>query len=121
MLNRILELEGYEVATAANGRAAVTLLDKYQPDLVILDVIMPELDGFQVLNLIRQRSEVPIIMLTAKCEIATLRDALVIGADDYIRKPFRTRELVARIKAKLRRAKPESPLPPTARIEPPTH
>ena len=121
MLNRILELEGYNVATAANGRAAVTLLDEYQPDLVILDIIMPELDGFQVLDLIRQRSDVPIIMLTAKREVTTLRDALVIGADDYIRKPFRTRELVARIKAKLRRAKPEAPLPPTARIEPPTH
>ena len=117
MLNRILELEGYDVATVTNGRAAVTLLDKYQPDLVILDIIMPELDGFQVLDLIRQRSEVPVIMLTAKREVTTLRDALVIGADDYIRKPFRTRELVARIKAKLRRAKPGAPLAPATGID----
>jgi len=117
MVNRILELEGYNVATAANGRAAVALLDEYKPDLVILDIIMPELDGFQVLNLIRQRSEVPVIMLTAKCEVTTLRDALVAGADDYLKKPFRTRELVARIKAKLRRAELGLLSPPTTGIE----
>lgn len=117
MLNRLLELEGYNVATAANGRAAVALLDEYQPDLVILDIILPELDGFQILNLIRQRSEVPVIMLTAKCEATTLRDALLAGAEDCVKKPFRTRELLARIKAKLRRAEPGTPLPPTTGIE----
>lgn len=72
--------------------------------MVILDIMMPEMDGFQVLNLIRQRSSIPVIMLTARCEVTTLRDALVHGADDYIYKPFHTRELVARIRAKLRRA-----------------
>jgi DNA-binding response OmpR family regulator len=103
ILNRTLELEGYDVAIAADGRAALALLEEYRPDLVILDIIMPELDGFQVLNLIRQRSNIPVIMLTARCEITTLRDALALGADDYVRKPFRIRELLARIKAKLRR------------------
>lgn len=66
---------------------------------------MPELDGFQVLDLIRQQSNVPVIMLTGRGEVTTLRDALVLDADDYIRKPFYTRELLARIEAKLRRSK----------------
>ncbi len=104
MLSRILELEGYGVALAANGRAALTVLEEREPDLVILDIIMPGLDGFQVLKLIRQRSNVPVIMLTARCEVTSLRDAVVLGADDYVRKPFHTRELLARIRAKLRRA-----------------
>ena len=104
MVSYILELEGYGVAVAANGRAALALLEECGPDLVILDIVMPELDGFQVLDLIRQRSNVPVIMLTARNEVTTLRDALALGADDYVRKPFRTRELLARIQAKLRRA-----------------
>jgi len=65
---------------------------------------MPGLDGFQVIDLMRQRSDVPIIMLTAKSEVTSLRDALVLGADDYVRKPFSILELVARVRAKLRRA-----------------
>jgi len=107
MLNCILELEGYDVATAADGRQALALLEEYEPDLVLLDIIMPGLDGFQVLDFIRQRSDIPIIMLTARCEVTSLRDALALGADDYVRKPFRTRELLARIRAKLRRAEAE--------------
>ena len=106
MLGRTLELEGYDVTTAADGRSALTLLEKHEPDLVILDIIMPELDGFQVLNLIRQHSDVPVIMLTARCEVTSLQEALALGADDYVRKPFRTRELLARIRAKLRRTRP---------------
>ena len=112
MLSRILELEGYDVILAANGRSAVALLEKHEPNLVILDIMMPELDGFQVLHLIRQRSNVPVIMLTARCEVTTLRNALALGADDYVRKPFHTRELLARIRAKLRRA--ESGITPSA-------
>ena len=108
MLTRILELGGYDVAIAADGISAVTTLEEHKPDLIILDIMMPEMDGFQILNLIRQRSNVPVIMLTAKCEVTTLHDALVLGADDYVRKPFRTRELLARIGAKLRRAEPET-------------
>ena len=83
---------------------ALALLEKRRPDLVILDIVMPGLDGFQVLDMIRQHSNVPVIILTGRCEVTTVRDALALGADDYVRKPFSTLELLARIRAKLRRA-----------------
>ena len=108
LLKRTLELEGYGVIVADNGRSALDLMEEYSPVLVILDIMMPGLDGFQVLDLIRQRSSIPVIMLTAKLEVATVRDALSLGADDYVTKPFHTRELLARIRAKLRRAGPET-------------
>jgi len=109
MLTRLFELEGYDVAVADGGRAALALLDERRPDLVVLDIIMPELDGFQVLNLIRQRSNVPIIMLTARPEATSVHKALVLGADDYVKKPFSACEIVARVKAKLRRAQAAVP------------
>jgi len=104
MLSRTLEPEGYGVILADNGSSALALLEECRPDLVILDIMMPGLDGFQVLDLIRQRSNVPVIMLTARGEVTTLRDALALGADDYVKKPFGRGELLARIRAKLRRA-----------------
>ncbi len=79
-------------------------MEKQRPDLVLLDIMMPGLDGFQVLRLMRQCFNFPIIMLTGKCEASVVRDAIDIGADDYVRKPFSIPELKARIKAKLRRA-----------------
>ncbi len=118
MISCTLKLEGYDVIITADSISALSLLGEYKPDLVILDIMMPRLDGFQVLNLIRQCSNVPVIMLTAKCDVASSRSALVSGADDYVRKPFRTRELLARIKAKLRRTasgvKSSALLAPTA-------
>jgi len=111
MLNRTLEPEGYGVILADSGSSALALLEECRPDLVILDIMMPGLDGFQVLDLIRQRSNIPVIMLTARGEVTTLRYALSLGADDYVRKPFGTRELLARIRAKLRRAGPEITMP----------
>jgi len=105
MLKCILELEGYNVITASDGGAGLTLLEEKGADLVLLDIMMPGLDGFQVLDRIRQHSDVPVIMLTAKDEVCTVHYTLEIGADDYVRKPFNTRELLARIEAKLRRAK----------------
>ena len=103
IVGRVLELEGYDVSTAPDGNSALALLGECKPDLIILDIIMPGLDGFQVIDHVRQRSDVPIIMLTAMHEVTLLQKALVLGADDYIRKTFDTRVLVARIRAKLRR------------------
>jgi len=111
LLKRTLEPEGYDVVVAADGRSALALLEKSEPDLVLLDIMMPGLDGFQVLDLIRQRSNVPVIMLTARLEATTVRDTLALGADDYVRKPFGKGELIARIRAKLRRAASEITLP----------
>ena len=108
LLKRTLELEGYGVTSAEDGSSALAAMKECQPDLVMLDIVMPGLNGFQVLNLIREHSDVPIIMLTGRCEVTSLRDALVLGADDFVRKPFHTKELLARIQAKLRRAAPEA-------------
>ena len=104
MVSRVLELEGYDVTIAADGTSALALLEERSPDLVLLDIWMPDMDGPQVLSFIRQRSGVPVIMLTAKVEVTSLREALTLGADDYVKKPFSARVLVARIKAKLRRS-----------------
>ena len=84
LLQRSLELEGYNVITSLNGNLALALLEEHKPDLVILDIMMPELDGFQVLSLIRQRSNVPVIMLTARNGIDSLERAMAGGADDYV-------------------------------------
>ncbi|MFH1646716.1 MAG: response regulator [Chloroflexota bacterium] len=107
LLNRTLELEGFDTIVVADSDTALTLLDKVAPDLVILDTMMPGTDCYRVLDLIRAHSEVPIIMLTTEYEVESLRAALARGADDYIRKPFGTRSFVARIRAKLRRTRPE--------------
>ena len=104
LLKRCLELEDYDVIQASDGDSALAVMRKCLPDLVILDILMPGLDGFEVLEFIRQRFDIPIIMLSGKQEVTTVRDALISGADDYLRKPFHTQELVARIRAKLRRA-----------------
>ena len=104
LLSRVLELEGFDVAVVTDGRLALRLLEERRPDLLILDIIMPGLSGFEVLDLVRQRSDIPVIMLTVIADVDSLRQALAAGADDYVTKPFSPRELVARIRAKLRRA-----------------
>ncbi len=104
LVKRTLELEGHDVTVAADGSSALMLFRDREPDLVILDIMMPGPDGFQVLELIRQRSNIPVLMLTARCEVTSVDKALALGADDYVRKPFRPRELVARVRVKLRRA-----------------
>lgn len=98
-----LSLAGYQVVTASDGMAALRLLEEYKPDLIILDLMMPDLDGYQVLQLIRQKSRVPIIIISVKDDAFSVRRALVAGADDYVAKPFSLLELSARIRAKLRR------------------
>lgn len=98
-----LEREGFVILTAESGKQALQIVDAEQPDLVVLDLMLPEVDGFEVCKAIRQSSTVPIIMLTARGEDIDKILGLEIGADDYLTKPFNTRELIARIRAHLRR------------------
>jgi two-component system alkaline phosphatase synthesis response regulator PhoP len=98
-----LEQEGYTVQTAVDGRTALLIFRDFQPDLVVLDIMLPEVDGLEVLRQLRQTSDVYVIMLTAKADEADKVIGLGLGADDYVTKPFSPRELVARIKAALRR------------------
>jgi two-component system, OmpR family, KDP operon response regulator KdpE len=104
-----LELEGYRVAEAANGLEALEKVKNEIPDLVILDVNMPELDGFETLRLIRQTTTVPVIMLTVKADEDDRIHGLELGADDYVTKPFSPRELASRVKAVLRRTAMAAP------------
>ena len=108
-----LELEGYQVFSASNGYEALQKLTKDLPDLVILDVRMPEIDGFETLRKIREVSTVPVIMLTVRGEEVDKVKGLDLGADDYITKPFNPKELVLRIRAVLRRVEMPSPVPKT--------
>ena len=95
--------EGYEVVTAFNGREAIELFEAEQPDIIILDLMLPEIDGLEVAKAIRKTSSVPIIMLSAKDSEFDKVIGLELGADDYVTKPFSNRELQARVKALLRR------------------
>ena len=108
-----LEDQGYTVFTAENGREALEQVRTKLPDLVVLDVRMPGLDGFQTLELLRESSGVPVIMLTVQGEETDKVRGLRLGADDYITKPFSQRELAARIAAVLRRAEQPAHLPKT--------
>jgi len=101
---RIFESQGYDVALAADGVYGITLLRETKPALVLLDILMPGPDGYQVLQSIRQTSDVPVIMVSVEREVDTVQKALDLGADDFVRKPFGPLELVARVQAKLRRA-----------------
>ena len=101
-----LEKEGYKVETAMDGETAVSKAFEINPDLILLDVMLPKFDGFEVCKNIRTRSAVPIIMLTARGEEVDKILGLEIGADDYITKPFSMRELSARMKANMRRTSP---------------
>ncbi|MFL7813427.1 MAG: response regulator transcription factor [Anaerolineales bacterium] len=100
-----LEQDGFQVVTAYNGKEALEQVRTQLPDLVLLDIMMPDINGFEVLKKIREVSSVPVIMLTAKGEEDDRIQGLELGADDYITKPFSPRELVSRIRAVLRRTK----------------
>src|SRR6187549_673236 len=99
-----LELEGHLVLEAHNGLEALDAVRTQLPDLVLLDIMMPELDGFETLRMLREFSDIPVIMLTAKGQENDKVYGLELGADDYVTKPFGPRELSSRIKAVLRRA-----------------
>lgn len=108
LLKLYLENEGYMVYVANDGQAAVDMFNEKSPDLVLLDIMLPKIDGWQVCREMRKTSSVPIIMLTAKGETFDKVLGLELGADDYVTKPFDSKEVMARIKAVLRRAKGES-------------
>lgn len=108
-----LELEGCRVISASNGREALERVRDHLPDIVLLDIMMPGMDGFEVLRRLRQFSTVPVIVLTAKDEPDDRIRGLELGADDYIGKPFEHRELVSRIRAVLRRHATPPPMPQT--------
>lgn len=98
-----LKNDGYDVTIACSGREALVRIESEQPDLALLDVMLPDIDGFRVLQKIREKYRFPVIMLTAKNEYTDKINGLTLGADDYIAKPFNPLELVARVKAQLRR------------------
>lgn len=108
LLKLYLENEGHTVFVANDGQAAVDTFKEKEPDLVLLDIMLPKMDGWQVCREIRKTSSVPIIMLTAKGETFDKVLGLELGADDYVTKPFDAKEVMARIKAVLRRAKSEN-------------
>jgi DNA-binding response OmpR family regulator len=117
LVSLYLRRDGYGVLAAYDGREALDLVRQKQPDLVVLDLLLPELDGREVCRLLRAESNVPIIMLTARSTDDDKLAGLDLGADDYITKPFNPRELVARIRAVLRRATPEDGLPEDMRFD----
>lgn len=103
LVTSYLHPEGYEVYTAMDGPSGLQAARAYKPDLIVLDIMLPGMDGIEVLNQLRRESDVYVIMLTAKTEETDKVIGLSVGADDYVTKPFSPRELVARIKAALRR------------------
>ena len=105
LINHTLETEGFDTVIVADGDSALALLHEIEPDMVILDLMGPGLDSFQTLDLIREQSNVPIIMLAGDYDMDSLQKAFSLGADDYVRKPFGKRSFVARIRAKLRRTR----------------
>ena len=102
MIGIVLEGEGYTVSTCPDGAKAVAAFQEHHPDLVLLDVMLPGMDGFEVCAALRAESYVPIVMLTARSDTADVVTGLEAGADDYVPKPFKPRELVARVRARLR-------------------
>ena len=103
LISQYLEKEGYEVYTAEDGPSGLKSFESFRPDLLVLDIMLPGFDGLELLSRIRQRSDVYVIMLTAKSDETDKIVGLTVGADDYITKPFSPRELIARIKAAFRR------------------
>ncbi len=109
LVKTYLKQEGFHVVTAANGREALFLARDEKPDLIVLDLMMPEMDGYEFMRLHRQERATPIILLTARVEDTDKILGLELGADDYVTKPFSPRELVARVRAVLRRAGQTAP------------
>lgn len=111
LVTSYLDAEGYDYKTAMDGPSGLQAAHQYQPDLIVLDIMLPGLDGIEVLSQLRRESNVYVIMLTAKSEETDKVIGLSVGADDYLTKPFSPRELMARIKAALRRIRDNRNLP----------
>ncbi|SDK31672.1 response regulator transcription factor [Streptomyces indicus] len=111
-----LEREGHEVQVVADGRSALERARSTRPDLIVLDVMMPQVDGLDVTRILRTESEVPILLLTARATEEDMLLGLDLGADDYLTKPYSPRELTARVRALLRRTKPSSAAPAVLRV-----
>jgi two-component system, OmpR family, response regulator MtrA len=109
MIGIVLEAEGFDTVFCADGTQAPEMFRAEQPDLVLLDLMLPGLDGIQICRMIRSESDVPIVMLTAKSDTVDVVAGLEAGADDYIAKPFKPKELVARVRARLRRQEQTEP------------
>ena len=105
LVRTYLEREGLRVITAADGRGALNAFTEFRPALIVLDLMLPELDGLALMRIIRERSDVPIVMVSARGQVADRVYGIHEGADDYLAKPFSPAELVVRVKAVLRRAK----------------
>jgi DNA-binding response OmpR family regulator len=116
LVDAYLTQEGFRVVTASNGREALFLARQEKPDLIILDIMMPEMDGYEFMRLHRKETETPIILLTAKVEEDDKVIGLELGADDYVTKPFRPRELTARVRAVLRRSGQSGPKAQVLRV-----
>jgi len=106
-----LEKDGHEVSTATDGAEAIDTARREKPDLIVLDVMLPRMSGFEVCRILRREMTVPILMLTARVDVTDRVVGLEIGADDYVTKPFSMRELLARVRAMLRRASMVEPAP----------
>jgi two-component system alkaline phosphatase synthesis response regulator PhoP len=109
LLREYLSENGFRVVTAENGRSALFVSRAEKPDLILLDIMMPQMDGYDFIRIYRQEGAAPIILLTAKVEETDKVLGLELGADDYVTKPFSMRELLARVRAVLRRAQPAAP------------
>jgi two-component system, OmpR family, response regulator len=107
LVRMALRYEGFEVATAASGQEALTVAGAFRPDLVVLDIMLPDMEGLEVCRRLRADAEVPVVFLTARDATEDKVAGLTVGGDDYVTKPFSLEELVARIRAVLRRTRPE--------------
>jgi two-component system, OmpR family, response regulator len=107
LVRMALRYEGFEVAAAATGQEALTVAGSFRPDLVVLDIMLPDMEGLEVCRRLRERADVPVVFLTARDATEDKVAGLTVGGDDYVTKPFSLEELVARIRAVLRRTRPE--------------
>ena len=110
LVEMYLAQSGFRVVSASNGREALTVAERQEPDLIILDLMMPEMDGYEFMRLYRAEHDTPIILLTARVDSDDKVAGLEAGADDYLTKPFRPRELMARVKTVLRRSGKKEPI-----------